>query len=265
MSKRIKCCAIHVVALMTMPLWTAAPVSARQDTLTLKDGSVLKGTYAGGTETTIRFGTSTGMQEVTRTNAVSLAFGPPPAPPAPPPQAPPPSAGAATPAGAIVPAGSLLMVQFTSSVSSTDAAGRRFTGVLQGDLMADHDVVIPAGAKVFGRVEESKRAGRLAGKSALALSLTEVDMGGRLVPIVTTTFSESGKGSFRKTARNAGVGALIGSAVDGGDGAGKGAAIGVGASLIKKGDSVTVPEGAVLEFRLAQSLNLGAPAPATGK
>jgi hypothetical protein len=45
---------------------------------------------------------------------------------------------------------------------------------------------------------------------------------------------------------------VIGGAVDGGDGAGKGAAIGAGVSLIRKGDSVTVPQGAILEFRLSQ-------------
>jgi hypothetical protein len=76
------------------------------------------------------------------------------------------------------------------------------------------------------------------------------------LPILTTNFAEAGKGSFQKTARNAGVGALIGGAFNGGKGAGRGAAVGVGVSLIREGDSVTVPVGAILEFRLTQPLIL---------
>lgn len=46
----------------------------------------------------------------------------------------------------------------------------------------------------------------------------------------------------------------IGGAVDGGEGAAKGAAIGAATAVIRKGESVTVPPGAVLEFRLTQLL-----------
>jgi hypothetical protein len=88
------------------------------------------------------------------------------------------------------------------------------------------------------------------------LTLTGVDLGGRIAPIVTTDFAETGKGSFRKTARNAGVGAVVGNQFDSDGGAGKGAAVGVGVSLIRQGDSVTVPPGAILEFRLTQPLTI---------
>jgi hypothetical protein len=105
---------------------------------------------------------------------------------------------------------------------------------------------------VYGEVASSKEAGRLAGKSQLALVLTGVDIGGKIQPIMTTSFAEAGKGEFRKTARNVAGGALIGNAIDDDGGAGKGAAVGAGVSLIKKGDAVTVPPGCLLEFRTTQ-------------
>ena len=49
---------------------------------------------------------------------------------------------------------------------------------------------------------------------------------------------------------------MIGNAFDKSGGAAKGAAVGVGVSLIRQGDSVTVPPGAILEFRLIQPLNV---------
>jgi hypothetical protein len=44
--------------------------------------------------------------------------------------------------------------------------------------------------------------------------------------------------------------------VDGGDGAGKGAAIGATASLLKKGQTVTIPPGRLLEFTLTQPVTV---------
>ena len=73
---------------------------------------------------------------------------------------------------------------------------------------------------------------------------------------MTTSFADVGKSSFRKTARNAGLGAAIGAAVDDDDGAAKGAAIGAAVSVIRKGDSITVPTDAVLEFRLTAPLTV---------
>ncbi len=122
--------------------------------------------------------------------------------------------------------------------------------------MAGNVVVARAGTTVIGQVEQSKQAGRLAGKSQLQMTLVGIDISGRVAPILTTSFAETGKSSFRKTARNAAAGAVIGNAIDSSGGAGKGAAVGVGVSLIREGDSVTVPPGAILEFRLIQPLNL---------
>ena len=139
-----------------------------------------------------------------------------------------------------------------NQVSSKDNAGTKFTCKLVGDIAAGNATVAKAGSTVYGEVQASKEAGRLAGKSQLSLVLTGVDIGGKIQPIMTTNFAEAGKGEFRKTARNTATGALVGNAIDDDGGAGKGAAVGAGVSLIKKGDAVTVPAGCLLEFRTTQ-------------
>jgi hypothetical protein len=161
-----------------------------------------------------------------------------------------PSAPAAAPVS--VPAGTVLTIRMDKQVASNDPPGTTFTAKLVGDIMAGNATVAKAGSTVHGRVDEKKQAGRLAGKSQLEISLTGVEVGGKTLPIMTTNFTEVGKGEFRRTARNVGVGALIGHAIDDDGGAGTGAAVGAGASLIKKGETVTVPPGALLEFRLSQ-------------
>ncbi len=51
-------------------------------------------------------------------------------------------------------------------------------------------------------------------------------------------------------------GKLIGGAFGDSKDAKKGAAIGVGVSVLRKGDSITVPPGAMLEFRMTQPLTI---------
>jgi hypothetical protein len=59
-----------------------------------------------------------------------------------------------------------------------------------------------------------------------------------------------------KTAGGAAAGAAIGAIADGGDGAAKGAAIGAVASGLKRGQSLTISPGTLLEFRLEQPASL---------
>jgi hypothetical protein len=148
------------------------------------------------------------------------------------------------------------MISTTSQVSSQDQAGRRFTAKLAANLMANGIVAAPAGTTVYGRVTKSGQAGRLVGRSELELNLTEINIGGKMYPLMTTNFEEAGQRSFRKTARNAGLGALIGGAFGDSKDAKKGAAIGLGVSVLRKGDSVVVPVGATLEFRMTQPLTI---------
>jgi len=247
---------------------------ASGDTLQLKDGTALQGSFVGGDAQTIFFTTAQGVQSAPRNQALVLTFTPPvpvaitpPSPkPATVPSAPIPQAPSAVvaqpplmpaqPTTVTIPAGTVLMVNMTSQVSSKDQRGKRFTAKLVANLTANGIVAAPAGTTVYGRVTKSSQAGRLAGRSQLELSLSEINIGGKMYPLMTTNFAAAGKGSFRKTARNAGMGALVGGAFGDSDDAKKGAAIGLGVSVLKKGQSIVVPAGAVLEFRMTQPLTI---------
>ena len=236
-----------LLALSFSLLATFAQTNA--DTIELKNGTTLQGEYTGGTATTVNIATAQGVFAVNTDDIIALRFSSAPAVP-PVPVAPAPVLQVASPV--TIPAGTVLVIRMDTQIASTDKAGTRFTAKLVADLMAGNATIAKAGTTVFGQVDQSKQAGRLAGKSQLAISLTGVDLAGKILPIMTTNFAEAGKGEFRKTARNVAGGALIGNAIDNDGGAGVGAVVGVGASLIKKGDAVTIPPGALLEFRLTQ-------------
>ncbi len=241
--------------------WTTASA----DVLELKNGQVLTGKYLGGTAGTIRFETSGGTQVIETAQATALTFtgsGIPAATPVAAPAAAPTAAPTAAPAAAAapsalsVPAGTTLLVRMVDGASSNDPKGKRFTATLETDLVAGGVMVAKAGTKVYGRVQAAQKAGRLVGQSSLDLRLAELAVGGALVPIVTGPYAQAGAKSVGKTAKGAAAGAAIGAIADGGDGAAKGAAIGAVASGVKKGQAVTIPPGALLEFQLQQPVNV---------
>lgn len=85
---------------------------------------------------------------------------------------------------ATVPAGTTLIVQTLDAVSSTDAPGTRFAAQLANNVAVKGKVILPAGTKVSGKIETSRR---LASSSQrLTVNLTDVQAGGRVVPIKTT-------------------------------------------------------------------------------
>jgi hypothetical protein len=152
-----------------------------------------------------------------------------------------------------IPGGTSLMVRTVDQLSSSDKAGKSFAARLDDNLVVKGRVVIPAGSKVYGRVDSSKSAGRAFGKSELALSLRKIVVDGRPVAIATGEFEESGPRSGRKTARRAAAGTLIGFALGG---PALGAAIGASTGFIGQGKAIEAPAGTLLEFRLARSVAL---------
>jgi hypothetical protein len=153
----------------------------------------------------------------------------------------------------IIPSGTSLWVRTLDPVSSSDRAGKSFAARLDTDIVVKARVVIPAGSKVYGRVESSKSAGRAFGQSKLALSLRKIVVNGRPVEIATGNYEESGPRSGRKTAGRAAAGAAIGAAFGG---PAAGAAIGAATGLISRGKSVEAPTGTLFEFRLTQQVSL---------
>lgn len=151
-----------------------------------------------------------------------------------------------------VPAGTPLMVTLETNLSSSDKEGKKFSATLETDLKVGEVVVAPAGTKVDGVVDKAQQR-RVAGRSNIALKLTDINIGGSLQTIVSDSYKEAGDRNVRKAARGAAAGAAVGAIA--GD-AGKGAAVGATVGAARKGEKVGLSQGDILEFQLSQAANL---------
>ncbi len=123
----------------------------------------------------------------------------------------------------------------------------------------DGFVLAEKGASVRGHIADLAQAGRVKGRSALALelkSLTTSD--GQRIDLETDTFRREAESTVKKDAARAGVLTAIGAAVGAIAGGGKGAAIGAGVGgaagagtvLATRGDDAKLPAETRLTFRL---------------
>lgn len=267
-------------------------VAARPDTLELKNGSVIKGTYAGGSETQISFRVGSSVQQYAILDIASLKFDSrnsgtakdvpgfakretAPASgiskqnePAEPSRENPVATSAESTS---VPSGTRLFVRMIDSVDSDkNQVGDRFMASLEEPLYVADSMVAAKGTSVYGRLEQVNESGQLTGKAQMRLRLTSIVVNGRTIPLSTGDYSVSGESRGASTAKKVGggaaIGALIGAIAGGGKGAAIGAGVGAGAGtavqVVTKGDQVHVPSETLLEFALDQPLNLPvAPAP----
>lgn len=279
-----------IVAGMCLPV-----ISAHADTLELKNGSVIKGTFIGGSEAQLSFRVGSTVQHYAVADIAMLkfdsdsgrapadsGFAPRPKPepnypePAPRPApnyaepAPPAPVRSTTPAPVIgdrisVPTGTRLTIRTIDSIDSDhNRVGDKFAATLDQPLYVNDVLVVPKGADVYGRLEEAKEAGRLAGKAQLKLSLTGIVVNGQTYALSTGNYELSGKSRTANTATKVGggaaVGALIGAVVGGGKGAAIGAGVGAGAGtavqVATQGDQVHVPSETLLEFALDQPVTI---------
>jgi hypothetical protein len=166
-----------------------------------------------------------------------------------------------------VPAGTRILIRTIDSIdSSQQKAGYRFNATLETSLQADNMTVAPRGTRVYGVLSSASSAGRMKGSSELGLELTDIVINGTSYPLLTSSYEIEGKGEGGNTAKKviggAGLGALIGGIAGGGKGAGIGALIGGGAGTAvassKKGQQLSIPSESLLEFRLAQPVDLPA-------
>jgi hypothetical protein len=234
--------AISVVALVIV-------ANASADTLHLRSGETIEGTFVGATTSQVKFRGSDGQPKpYSLSDVESVSFEAtrpaPPPPPAPPPK----------PTSVTVLAGTKLLVRMVDSLdTSKTQTGQLFTATLETSLVANDVIVARKGTTVHGKVTKSSNAGRMAGKSELQLELSDIVINGAAVPIATSGFqqkgSSSGGSTAKKTAAGAGLGAAIG-AISGnaGKGAAIGAVTGVGLSAATKGQSIRVPSETLLEF-----------------
>jgi hypothetical protein len=159
--------------------------------------------------------------------------------------------------------GAPLTVRVATEVNSgTAQAGQRFQGNLDADLVADGRVMATRGTRVYGRVVATKAGTGTGGAPQLTVELTDVEVGGRVIPLSTepVSFTGEAKKAGKKVLGAAALGAGIGGMIDGGEGAawgaGAGAVVGVAAAKSSPGNQVAVAAGTALEFRLARPLSV---------
>lgn len=165
----------------------------------------------------------------------------------------------------VIPAGTPVVVRLQQSLSSASAApGERFEAVLDQPLVADNQVIAPAGTSVTGHVVVARRSGRLHHPGEIGLTLDSVTLGQQKIPVTTSDVIARG-GSHKK--RNlgwigggTGGGALIGALAGGGKGAliggGIGAAAGTTTALITGKKDVGFGVERRLTFRLHRNVTL---------
>ena len=249
-----------------------AAVAARADSLELKNGSLIKGKFMDGTQTSISFQVGSSVQSYDIADVRSLRFdsdaqGASPSVPSNQPTVP--SAiekdEVAATSSVTIPVGTRISVRTIDSIDSTrNRVGYRFEASLEEPLSVDGNVVVPKGADVYGRLDESKETGTFTGRSELKLKLTGIVVHGQTVPLVTGEYEVSGKSKGESTAKRTVGGAAIGSIIGALAGGGKGAAIGAGtgagvgaaSEIITKGDQVKIPSETLLDFTLQQSVTI---------
>jgi hypothetical protein len=162
------------------------------DSLELKNGSLIKGKFMGGTESEISFQVGSSVQKYNIADIVSLKFDSEsvasdmPTRPKSSPSSEPGTleqAGVKTPSPHVtIPAGMRISVRTIDGVDSTkNHVGDRFQASLEEPLMVDGNVVVSKGADVYGRLAESKESGTFTGKSQLRLELTGIAVNGQIV------------------------------------------------------------------------------------
>jgi hypothetical protein len=251
------------------------------DTVTLKSGRVINGTYLGGTARQVRVDTGDRIQtldvsDITRiefSSAPAQAEAPPPyaapaapAPPAPAPPAPTPSADEDRPVlrrdGGILrpesssattrprtgplelPAGTSLVVRMIDGVDSeVNRVGQTFAASVDEPVVINGQTAIPRGADVVLKLVDSKESGTFTGRSELTLDLVSVKVDGRPVDLNTQTVSRESDSRGQRTAKVAGGTAAVGAIIGAIAGGGKGAAVGAAAGGAAGAGSQVITKG----------------------
>lgn len=266
--------------------------SAFADTILLKSGRVIQGTYLGGTPRQVRVEVGDGIQNVDVDNIVRIEFGggapPPPRdrdndgdrptmhrreePPVrqdQPPANPEPVAqprGPAYDSGMTLAGGTSLVVRMIDGVDSETARqGQTFAGSLDEPVIdANGQQLIPRGADVVLKLVDAKQSGTFTGRSELTLNLQSIRVNGRMVDINTQSVSRTSNSQGASTAKRGGVGAVAGAALGGIFGGGKGAAegaaigagVGAGSEVMTRGARVRIPSETRLTFVLDTPVRL---------
>jgi len=146
------------------------------------------------------------------------------------------------PAKQIVPAGTVLHVRLTSTLTSkTSKPGDPFTGIVSQPIIADGKEVIAAGSTVDGHVTFVKQSGRIRGVAQMRIVLDDIITPDDVKLVLPATLDDSNAGPCAKTGSDdegtiKGCGknkkdAAKDAAIGAGIGAGAGSMVGMGSEI----------------------------------
>jgi hypothetical protein len=160
----------------------------------------------------------------------------------------------------VIPGGTVVTVSLIDAVDSNQTdIGRRYRASLDEPIVVDGRTVAQKGADATVEVVRVDQSGTVSGREEIALALTEVNAGGRTIRTQTQHAEVSAKSRSNESAKVIGgtavVGAIIGAIAGGGKGAAIGAASGAGAGVAIqaiRGQRIQIPSETKLDFTLAQ-------------
>jgi hypothetical protein len=247
------------------------------DTIRLKSGKTVEGTYLGGDSRNVRFDNGDRVQSYSINDISEIHFGPEDKASLTPVQEParvplqsrpaavstPVSGGSS--AAAEVLAGTNLVVRLIDDVDSQrDSIGQTFKASLDEPLMLGERTLIPRNADVLLKLTEDKQSGKISGRTELTLDVVSVQVNGRMVDVATEEVSRASGSRTSKSGQVIGggtaLGAIIGAIAGGGKGAAigalSGAAAGGAVQVMTKGEKVKIPSETRLTFTLQQPLHI---------
>lgn len=257
------------------------------DTLILRNGNRVEGSFLGGDNRSIRFASGDQVTTYSLNDVASVNFNastadatppPPPAPPAsasqsaasaPAPAPTPPAssdvAAAPATAGIQVPSGTEITVRLIDPANSeTDKLGQTYRASVDTPVVVNGQTVIPRGADAVATLVDAQKSGRIQGRTVLTLDLKTVTVNGRTYDIATTGVPQASNSRGARSAKviggTAALGAVIGAIAGGGKGAAIGTVAGAGAGtaaeVATSGQRVNIPSETRLTFTLRNPLNL---------
>jgi len=208
--------------LVTFALATSALLSA--DTIVLKNGQHLNGTYLGGDARTIKFDSADRVATYQVSEVESVRFGSGSE------TSPTPNAAAAMPATAPaqrtvqIYANTPITVRLIDPIRSDEAsAGSVYRASVDTPVYSGGHIVIPAYSSAVVQLLDKTNSGHLTGRTSLALALTKIEIAGKSYDVQTTDTVQASRGRGASSAKLAGgtaaAGAVIGALAGGGRGA----------------------------------------------
>ncbi len=233
-------------------------------TVTMQDGSEVKGSFAGGSSDEIEVIVAGQTLTLKTANIEVVKFDSGPA--ASPTQAfTPINPVPATPqAGRIIAFNTPVVVRLIDSAdSSHDSLGKEYRASLDEPLVTQSgEVVAPRGSDVLIVLTNRQESGHFAGKTELRLALRSSTIQGKRYETSSTDVVEASSSRAARSGKTIGglaaAGAVIGAIAGGGKGAaigaGSGATLGTLGQVFTSGQRVRVPSETRLTFRLQQPL-----------